>query len=288
MPFLIASFFSLSVSCLITQPGYYSFSFDSSIITCSLNYNLSTVFLFPRHSSFYDIGIKPLDMPDFSPIFPDSRGFSSLLVTDVRITASAPEFETFIYVYALDRGDCHSNYFIYSLSEHSMAACTLWSEISKRFTACFLQDPIALVTKIELDISNQKNTVFWRDLSGDGGWTEAARQTVVVKPPTIVKLEGRTESGEFRLIGKNFSNSDDFFDPLPFYFLAVEKGLNLSAAAGLRVRIDSFLQFSDMQTAGIVISILAIVIVVGATVKFGYTACKKPEVQPMIAFMFNR
>jgi hypothetical protein len=253
-----------------------------------MNHNLSTVFLLTHHSSYYDIGIKPLDMPDFSAISPNSRGFSSILLTAVRIAPSDPEFATSVTVYALERSDCRSNYFIYSLNEHSMAACALWSDIRKPFTACFLQDPLAMVTKIELDISHESNGVFVRDLAKGDGWSEAAKETVVVKPQTIVKLEARSETGEFRLIGRNFSNSDDFIDPLPFYFLGVRDGINLSAESGLRLRIDSFLQLDHAQTAGIVISILSMLIAGAALARFGYKACKKPEVQPVVVSPFSR
>jgi hypothetical protein len=266
----------------LTRIGHISLTTGLPVV-CTLNYSLTTVFIFATHTSDFEILVKTLDMTDWGTIVPDSIGFTAFFLTEVLIQG---DDTATLDIYVLDRTFCYGNIFVYTSTDRQSARVT-WSSLHRKyFDCCFLQrafseSPVRITARVE---SSESRTVA----RFSDSWTSgtfvgtAVGEPIALTPNMIVALHGVPSASESLFVLETLDvthqlGAESFVD-LPYYFLVMPDGLNFTEDLGLQhTNVPVSPRFSPPAIAGLVISIVAMLAILVVAAQYWGQACRKSD-----------
>jgi hypothetical protein len=265
-----------------TKIGHISLTIELPVV-CTLNFSLTTVFIFATETSDYEILVKTLDMTEWRVIVPDSIGFTAFFLTEVLIQGLDA---VTLDVYVLDRTFCYGNIFVYTSTDRQSARVTWLSLRRKYFDCCFLQrtfseSPVRIKARVE---SSESRTVArfsdsWT--SGTFVGTDVG-EPITLTPNTIVALHGVPSAAESLFVLDTLDVTHQFggesFVGLPYYFLAMPDGLNFTGDLGLQyTNVPVSPRFAPPAIAGLVLSVIAMLAILVVAAQYWGQACRKND-----------
>jgi hypothetical protein len=257
----------------LTTTGYQTLTTSDTPITIHLDYNLDTVFLFDSLTNAYKIEVRALDMTEFGTILPNSTGFTSFFLTDVRITPLDPNATVTLELYVLPEGHCSHRLFAYSTSSRRTHSIS-WTTVPKTwFNVCWLTRGSSSTVEVRWTPSASSSASY----AGPDEWAggipdksiESGESTISVANGTMIRVHGLTgsETQKFELTTTGSTNQTVY--QLPYYFLMLPKGNDFAAEVPLTVSQEDVPSsgLSAPAVAGVVISSLSMLSVIVAVVR---------------------
>jgi hypothetical protein len=258
--------------------GYHKVRDKSEVATVHLNISYDNVFIVPNSTNDYVIYGKTLDMEDFTHMIPNSIGFAGYMFTTIEIRRNVSTADLAFEFYALPKGFCNHKFVVYS-SYAGQTTRLSWSNIRfSYFNLCFLTNGanVSGTLEVYLDSKTRFSTAsfaafrHWRHGEFNGTVISPRESTNIdLEEGLILRVHGAPSdmNSTFDLsVGHGYSkNQSKVYEPLPYYFLAVEKGYWFPDEVKLIFGDEPVTRkgFSAAAISGLMISVMSILATLG-------------------------